>query len=48
MAKFFAGIDAGTTGTTVMIFDEVGNIMSSGYAEYPTKHPHPGWVDQDM
>lgn len=48
MTKYFAGIDAGTTGTTVMIFDGSGNIMSSGYAEYRTKHPHPGWVDQDM
>ncbi|MGO1834169.1 MAG: FGGY-family carbohydrate kinase [Actinomycetaceae bacterium] len=48
MEKYFAGIDAGTTGTTVMIFDGDGTVMSSGYAEYRTKHPHPGWVDQDM
>lgn len=48
MSKYFAGIDAGTTGATVMIFDENGGIMSSGYCEYTTKHPHPGWVDQDM
>lgn len=48
MEKYFAGIDAGTTGTTVMIFDDQGDIMSSGYSEYRTKHPHPGWVDQDM
>lgn len=48
MEKYFAGIDAGTTGTTVMIFDRNGSVMSSGYAEYRTKHPHPGWVDQDM
>lgn len=48
MEKYFAGIDAGTTGTTVMIFDADGKVMSSGYAEYRTKHPHPGWVDQDM
>ncbi len=48
MGKYYAGIDAGTTGTTVMIFDRDGNIMSSGYCEYRTKHPHPGWVDQDM
>lgn len=48
MSKFYAGIDAGTTGATVMIFDECGEIMSSGYSEYDTKHPHPGWVDQDM
>lgn len=48
MTKYFAGVDAGTTGTTVMIFDEYGNEMSSGYAEYRTIHPAPGWVDQDM
>lgn len=48
MKKYYAGIDSGTTGTTVMIFDESGQVMSSGYAEYDTKHPHPGWVDQDM
>lgn len=48
MSKYYAGIDAGTTGATVMIFDKDGNIMSSGYSEYKTKHPHPGWVDQDM
>ena len=48
MAKYFAGIDAGTTGTAVIIFDGRGNIVSSGYSEYTTKHPHPGWVDQDM
>lgn len=48
MEKYFAGIDAGTTGTTVMIFDRHGKVMSSGYSEYRTKHPHPGWVDQDM
>lgn len=48
MAKYYAGIDAGTTGATVMIFDEEGTAQSHGYAEYRTKHPHPGWVDQDM
>lgn len=48
MSKYFAGIDAGTTGATVAIFDESGHIISSGYSEYTTKHPHPGWVDQDM
>lgn len=48
MEKYFAGIDAGTTGTKVMIFDRNGKSMSSGYAEYRTKHPHSGWVDQDM
>ena len=48
MKKYFAGIDAGTTGASVIIFDEKGAEVSSGYSEYTTKHPHPGWVDQDM
>ncbi|NLC66884.1 MAG: xylulose kinase, partial [Clostridium sp.] len=48
MKKYFAGIDAGTTGASVIIFDEKGAEVSSGYSEYKTKHPHPGWVDQDM
>ncbi|MDK8351753.1 FGGY family carbohydrate kinase [Gleimia europaea] len=48
MSKYFAGIDAGTTGASVIIFDGAGKIISSGYKEYRTKHPHPGWVDQDM
>lgn len=48
MKKYFAGIDAGTTGTSVIIFDEKGSIASSGYCEYQTKHPLPGWVEQDM
>lgn len=48
MKKYFAGIDSGTTGAAVIIFDEKGNVVSSGYSEYTTTHPYPGWVDQDM
>lgn len=48
MARYVAGIDAGTTGTTVMIADTNGNVIGTGYREYPCKLPHPGWVEQDM
>ena len=48
MAKYLAGIDAGTTGVTVMITDMSGNVIGTGYREYPCKYPHPGWVEQDM
>lgn len=44
----FVGIDAGTTGTTVSIYDEVGNDVASGYHEYPCTYPRPGWVEQDL
>lgn len=48
MAEYLAGIDAGTTGATVMITDMAGNIIGTAYREYPCKFPHPGWVEQDM
>ncbi len=48
MPKYVAGIDAGTTGATVMIADLKGNIVGTAYREYPCKFPHPGWVEQDM
>jgi xylulokinase len=44
----FVGIDAGTTGSKVALFDARGTVLGSGYAEYPSLHPHPGWVEQDV
>jgi xylulokinase len=44
----FVGIDAGTTGSKVALFDRRGRILGSGYSEYPCTHPHPGWVEQDV
>ena len=45
---YLAGIDAGTTGTTVMLVDLNGNLKGSAYREYPCIYPHPGWVEQDI
>lgn len=45
---YLAGIDAGTTGTTVMIADTTGRVIGSAYREYPCVYPRPGWVEQDM
>ena len=44
----FVGIDAGTTGSKVALFDARGNELGRGYCEYPCIHPHPGWVEQDV
>ncbi len=44
----FVGIDAGTTGSKVALFDSCGNEIGSGYCEYPCIHPHSGWVEQDI
>lgn len=47
-AEYLAGVDAGTTGTTVMLVDLTGRLVGSAYREYPCTYPHPGWVEQDL
>jgi xylulokinase len=46
--KAFIGIDAGTTGCTVMIFDEHGEALGHGYKEYPSESPYAGWGEQNL
>ncbi len=40
-------IDQGTTGTTALIIDRRGRVISHAYAELPQHYPHPGWVEHD-
>ena len=40
-------IDQGTTGTTVLLVDHNGRIVSRGYREIACSYPLPGWVEQD-
>jgi xylulokinase len=42
-----AGIDVGTTGTKVTIYDESGTKLDSGYSEYSLSHPNLYWVELD-
>ncbi len=46
--RVFVGIDAGTTGCMVIIFDEKGNAVGQGYQEYTCSSPQPGWIEQDL
>ncbi len=48
MAKYAVGIDAGTSGATVMITDLAGRVVGSAYREYPCHVPKPGWSEQDI
>ena len=34
MARFILAIDQGTTGSTVMVFDERGRVRSRAYSEF--------------
>jgi xylulokinase len=45
--KQVMGIDVGTTGTKVVVFDAVGNAVAEECAEYPLICERPGWAEQD-
>jgi len=40
-------IDAGTTGTRALIFDENSAVLASAYTEFPQYHPQPDRVEHD-
>lgn len=45
--SYYIGIDIGTSGTKVALFDEMGNLKASHTAEYPLYQPHNGWAEQE-
>jgi glycerol kinase len=45
--KLVASIDQGTTGTTVLMFDEQEKVVGRGYREIPQSFPAPGQVEHD-
>ncbi|MGE5453772.1 MAG: glycerol kinase GlpK [Methylocystaceae bacterium] len=48
MAKeYIMAIDQGTTGSTILIIDHTGNIVSRAYREFSQIYPQPGWVEHD-
>ncbi len=47
MAEFVLAIDQGTTGSTALIVDSQGAVVSRGYREFPQIFPKPGWVEHD-
>lgn len=47
MKKYIMSIDQGTTGSTVIIFDEKAKALGKGYSEFKQIYPQQGWVEQD-
>ena len=41
------GIDLGTSGCKAVVFDLEGNVLGSGYEEYPLIQRRPGWAELD-
>ena len=46
-SAYILSIDQGTTGTTVLLVDAQGAIVSQGYREFAQHYPRPGWVEHD-
>ena len=47
MAKYYLGLDQGTTGVTAILFDERWQQAARGYREIQQIYPQPGWVEHD-
>ena len=46
-ARCVLGIDLGTSSVKCVVIDDQGRLRASAERSYPTKSPHPGWVEQD-
>ena len=46
-SKYVLAIDQGTTGTTVILFNDHGEIVGKVYELFRQYYPKPGWVEHD-
>lgn len=47
MPRFIVAIDQGTTGSTVLVFDDKLQLKGRGYREFKQHFPQPGWVEHE-
>ncbi|MCC6313990.1 MAG: xylulokinase [Thermomicrobiales bacterium] len=47
MSECVLGIDLGTSAVKALLVDERGHVRGVGSAEYPVRHPKPGYAEQD-
>jgi glycerol kinase len=45
--KYLLGIDQGTTQTTAVVVDELGEMVEKNSEQLPARFPQAGWVEQD-
>lgn len=45
--NFVLASDLGSGGCKTVILNDLGQVMASASAEYPTFYPHPGWAEQN-
>ncbi|MFH1429851.1 MAG: glycerol kinase GlpK [Candidatus Margulisiibacteriota bacterium] len=44
---YILAIDQGTTGTTAVLYNQLGEIAGKAYKEFTQYYPQPGWVEHD-
>lgn len=47
MPNYILALDQGTTSSRSIVFDKLGNIISSAQKEFKQIFPQPGWVEHD-
>jgi xylulokinase len=47
VSDLLAGVDVGTSGVKVGLFDPAGRLVGLGRASYGVEDPHPGWAQTD-
>ena len=47
-AQYIMALDQGTTGTTVSLIDDKGQMVASLDQDFPQIFPQPGWVEHDV
>jgi glycerol kinase len=45
--QYILALDQGTTSSRAMLFDRLGNVVSTAQKEFQQIYPHPGWVEHD-
>jgi glycerol kinase len=45
--RYVLALDQGTSGSTALVVDAEGRVLSRGYAELPQHYPQAGWVEHD-
>jgi glycerol kinase len=45
--KYLLGIDQGTTQTTAVVVNELGELVEKSSAQLPAHFPQAGWVEQN-
>jgi len=45
--SYILAIDEGTTGTTSLLINGDGQVVSKAYQEVHAIYPQPGWVEED-